>query len=282
MKYKLRSIVQPKAVTFYLKNKTIDYSATYTFADNHPNFQKAKDWLNAVTNTDLFVERGRVEDVKYAELRKLYDVASAVSSWSDGDLKITRSGALYKGAPIPQAISDMLIKAFFADPTNEDAFKAWSTYLGIATDPNLSSKIIDRLFLFLSKNDLNITADGKVLAWKVVRPDYLDKHSRTFDNSVGKVLEMPRNKVNDNDAAHCSYGFHVCSWGYLSSFASTGDPVMQVEVDIKDIVSIPTDYNGEKVRVCKYKVVAEAGVWNKTVSANNLPKHASLGFTTKA
>ena len=282
MKYKLRTIVQPKALTFYLKNKTIDYSATYTFADNHPNFQKAKDWLNAVTNTDLFVERGRVEDVTYAELRKLYDVASAVSSWSDGDLKITRTGALYKGSPIPQAISDMLIKAFFADPTNEDAFKAWSKYLGIVTDPTLSNKIIDRLFLFLSKNDLNITADGKVLAWKVVRPDYLDKHSRTFDNSVGKVLEMPRNKVNDNDSVHCSYGFHVCSWDYLSSFASTGDPVMQVEVDIKDIVSIPTDYNGEKVRVCKYKVVAEAGVWNKTVSSKNLPRHASLGFTTKA
>lgn len=282
MKYKLRTIVQPKALTFYLKNKTIEYSSTYTFADNHPNFAKAKAWLQEVQGTDLYQDRGRILDVKYAELRKLYDVASAINSWSDGDLKITRTGTLYKGSAIPQAISDMLVKAFFADPTNDEAFKAWSTYLGIATDPNLSSKIIDRLFLFLSKNDLNITADGKVLAWKVVRPDYLDKHSRTFDNSVGKVLEMPRNKVNDNDAQHCSYGFHVCSWGYLAHFANNGDPVMQVEVDIRDIVSIPTDYNGEKVRVCKYKVVAEAGVWGKTVDANKLPKHAGLGFTAKA
>lgn len=282
MKYKLRTIVQPKALTFYLKNKTIEYSSTYTFADNHPNFAKAKAWLQEVQGTDLYQDRGRILDVKYAELRKLYDVASAINSWSDGDLKITRTGTLYKGSAIPQAISDMLVKAFFADPTNDEAFKAWSTYLGIATDPNLSSKIIDRLFLFLSKNDLNITSDGKVLAWKVVRPDYLDKHSRTFDNSVGKVLEMPRNKVNDNDAQHCSYGFHVCSWGYLDHFAQHGDPVMQVEVDIKDIVSIPTDYNGEKVRVCKYKVVAEAGVWGKTVDAKKLPKHAGLGFTAKA
>lgn len=282
MKYKLRSIVQPKALTFYLKNKTIDYSATYTFADNHPNFQKAKTWLEDVSGTDLYQDRGRIEDVKYAELRKLYDVALAINSWSDGDLQITRTGTLYKGSPVPDALSDFLVKAFFADPTNENAFKAWSNYLGAVTDPNLSSKIIDRLFLFLSKNDLHITADGKVLAWKVVRPNYKDKHSNKFDNSVGQVLEMPRNKVNDNDAAHCSYGFHVCSWGYLSGFASTGDPVMQVEVDVKDIVSIPTDYNGEKVRVCKYKVVAEAGVWNKTVSSSNIPRHASLGFTTKA
>ena len=146
MKYKLRSIVQPKALTFYLKNKTIDYSATYTFADNHPNFQKAKTWLEDVSGTDLYQDRGRIEDVKYAELRKLYDVALAINSWSDGDLQITRTGTLYKGSPVPNALSDFLVKAFFADPTNENAFKAWSNYLGAVTDPNLSSKIIDRLF----------------------------------------------------------------------------------------------------------------------------------------
>lgn len=282
MKYKLRAIQQTKAVTLYVKNKTIGYSATYTFSDTHPHFEKAKAWLEQISTTALYTERGRIEDFDYAKLRTLYDIAVAVNSWSDGDLKITRTGTVYKGNPVPATISDFLVKAFFADPSDTDAFKAWSKYLGAVTDPNLSSKIIDRLFLFLGKNDLHITDEGKVLAWKVVRPNYLDKHSGTIDNSVGATPTMPRNKVNDNDSQHCSYGLHVCSWGYLSSFARTGDPVMQVEVDIKDIVSIPTDYNGEKVRVCKYKVVAEAGIWNKTVSSSNIPKHASLGFKAKA
>ena len=281
MKYKLKAIQQPKALTLFLKNKSIDYSGTYTFSDTHPNFKKAQDWLMAIYETDLFTIRGRVEEQAYAELRKLYDIAKAVTSWSDGDLEITRIGTFYKGAQVPENISEFLIKAFFADPSNTEAFKAWSTYLGIVTDPNLSNKISDRLFLFLSKNDLHITNDGKVLAWKVVRPDYKDKHSGTIDNSVGTTPSMPRNKVNDNDSQHCSYGLHVCSWGYLSSFARTGDPVMQVEVDIKDIVSIPTDYNGEKVRVCKYKVAAEAGIWNKTVSSTNLPRQAHLGHKAK-
>ena len=278
MKYKISAIQQPNALTFYLKNKDAKFSKTIVFTNTHTNFKAASEWLTQVVTSELYTTRQRVSQKDYNQLVELHDASSVFAAWSDGSLAITRSGMTFRGLPVRKDMSDLLLKSFLSDPTNVAAFSAWSNYLNIVTNPNLSNKIIDRLFLFLNKNDLQITADGKVLAWKVVRPSYKDKYSNTIDNSVGATPTLARNKVNDDDAKHCSYGLHVCSWDYLRGFASQGDPVMQVEVAIEDIVSIPTDYNGEKVRVCSYKVVAEAGIWGKTVSATELPKLATVGF----
>jgi hypothetical protein len=46
-----------------------------------------------------------------------------------------------------------------------------------------------------------------------------------------------------------------------------------------DIVSIPLDYKGEKVRICKYEVVAFVGFWGTDVDGKRLPKHSTLGFS---
>lgn len=285
MKYKLSTIVLPgsKAITFYFKNKKRDVTKTLTFSDTHPNFQLALAWLNNTRQSELFLEKRKVYEEDAENLFGLYDIYSAVTKWSNGELEINRQGATYKGKAIDSDLEAMLLKVFLADPTAEDTFEAWTQYLDIATGYDVSYKVAKRLFLFLKKNDLSITKEGKVLAWKVVRSNYKDKHSNTFDNSVGQVVEMPRSQVNDDDNQHCSYGLHVCSWGYLSSFSSYGDPVMQVEVDIKDIVSIPLDYDGEKVRVCKYKVVAEAGKWGQDVDSTRLPvKLISNSFAANA
>lgn len=282
MKFKLSIIQQAKVVTFYLKNKKNKVSSTFTFSDTHPNYPNSLAWLREVTTKELFVDDGKVSQKDYDRLTSLSNVYLALSKWSNNDLVITRTSATYKGKPIAQEMTEFLVKVFLENPDAEDTFEAWSQYLSLATNPDVSFKVANRLFMFIQKNDLTITPEGKVLAWKVVRPDYKDKHSATYDNSVGQVLEMPRSQVDDDDNSYCSYGFHVCSWDYLRSFASTGDPVMQVEVDIKDIVAIPLDYNGEKVRVCKYTVVAEAGIWNRTVSATELPTSVQAGFKATA
>jgi hypothetical protein len=83
-------------------------------------------------------------------------------------------------------------------------------------------------------------------------------HSGKFDNSIGTKPTMRRNEVNENDYETCSTGLHFCSYGYLSSFGSTGnDRVVVVKVDPKDVVSIPVDYQDMKARACAYEVVEE-------------------------
>ena len=123
---------------------------------------------------------------------------------------------------------------------------------------NPSKRAVDELYDFLEVGELPITEDGCFLAYKNVKADYKDIHSGTFDNSVGKVCEMPRNRVDEDKDRTCSYGLHFCSIAYLPHFRdSSGGHTMIVKINPKDVVAIPADYNNTKGRTCRYEVVAE-------------------------
>ena len=64
----------------------------------------------------------------------------------------------------------------------------------------------------------------------MVRSDYKDVHSGTFDNSVGQVLEMPRNQVDEDKDRTCSAGLHFCSYDYLKFFG--GERIMVLKIDL--------------------------------------------------
>lgn len=123
---------------------------------------------------------------------------------------------------------------------------------------NSSKRAVDELFGFIDACRLPITEDGHFLAYKRVRHDYLDCHSGSMDNSVGKVLEMPRNMVDEDKNNTCSYGLHFCSYDYLRHFG--GERIMVLKINPKDVVAIPADYNNSKGRTCRYEVVDELPV----------------------
>lgn len=120
---------------------------------------------------------------------------------------------------------------------------------------NPSKRSVDELYNFLEKSQLPITPDGHFLAYKKVRANYMDCHTGTMDNSVGKIVEMERNDVDDDKDRTCSAGLHFCSLGYLSHFG--GDRIMIVKINPADVVSIPSDYNDTKGRACRYEVIGE-------------------------
>jgi hypothetical protein len=123
---------------------------------------------------------------------------------------------------------------------------------------NPSRQAVQELYGFLEKNNLPITPDGHFLAYKKVRDDYLDCHSGTMDNSVGRIVEMERNEVDDNRNNTCSAGLHFCGHSYLAHFG--GARTVIVKINPRDVVSIPSDYNDAKGRACRYEVVGEVGV----------------------
>ena len=122
---------------------------------------------------------------------------------------------------------------------------------------NPSSRAVKELYTFLEHKHLPITENGNFLAYKAVREDYTDVHSGQFSNVVGAVLQMPRNKVDDNKEIGCSYGFHAGTLQYASGFKPYNGKMMIVEIDPADVVSIPTDCECQKLRTCRYKVVGE-------------------------
>ena len=122
---------------------------------------------------------------------------------------------------------------------------------------NPSKRAVDELYTFLEHRALPITDNGNFLAYKAVREDYADKYSGKFLNTIGAVLEMPRNKVDDNKEVGCSYGFHAGTVEYAKDFLGGSGHLMIVEINPSDVVSIPTDCQFQKLRTCKYKVVGE-------------------------
>lgn len=123
---------------------------------------------------------------------------------------------------------------------------------------NPSFRAVNELYDFLQANDIKIDEDGMVICFKKVRENYLDIYSGTFDNSPGKTLRVPRNMVDEDSEQTCSYGLHVCSKSYLPHFGSCySDKVVKVQVDPKDFVAIPRDYNNAKARVCGYTVLED-------------------------
>ena len=124
---------------------------------------------------------------------------------------------------------------------------------------NPSKRAVDELYGFLEKNSLPITPDGHFLAYKKIRRDYMDIHSGTMDNSVGKIVEMERHDVDDNKDRTCSSGLHFCSESYLPHFGGSDSRVVVLKINPADVVSIPSDYNDAKGRACRYEVIDEIG-----------------------
>ena len=135
---------------------------------------------------------------------------------------------------------------------------------------NPSFRAVNELYDFLEVGGIPITEKGTFLGYKKIKDNWTDIHSGKNDNSIGAVVTMPRNEVDENSANTCSAGLHICSYDYLSQFSSCGnDRVVICEINPRDVVSIPTDYNNTKMRVCKYSVVGEVEDYRKKDTLKN-------------
>lgn len=124
---------------------------------------------------------------------------------------------------------------------------------------NPDSHVFDQLYPFMQHNDIEVSDDGCLLAYKKVRGDYYDIYSGTIRNAPGDKPSMPRVMVQNDPRQTCSTGLHVCAKSYLSNFGNdSSDKVVIVKVNPKDVVSVPYDYDGAKMRVCEYEVLADA------------------------
>lgn len=126
---------------------------------------------------------------------------------------------------------------------------------------NPSKNSLEQAYEFLEKNNLPLTDDGHFLAYKSVQNDYKDKHSGTYDNKPGEIIETSRNAVDDNPERACSYGFHVGALEYSGPNGwynnQTDDKCIIVKVNPKDVVAVTNDHNHQKCRVCRYEVLSD-------------------------
>lgn len=132
-------------------------------------------------------------------------------------------------------------------------------FANLAANPNPIS--VEAFTAFMAKTRMPITDRGTFLAYKRVNHNFLDHHSNRFDNRPGAVCTMRRTDVDARQDQTCSTGFHVCSHTYLSHFSAGPDLV--VEINPRDVVAVPPDYNLSKMRLCSYRVLCTLPYFKK-------------------
>ena len=188
------------------------------------------------------------------ELLEIVDVEKAVAAFSDGLVEIKNGQVTYEGEVVHGSISKRILEFM----SKGLPFQPLVTFLNnLMENPSMQSQ--KELYDFLEHEHLPITEDGHFLAYKAVRNDFMDKYRGVFDNHVGNVCEMTRSKVDDDRGRGCSNGLHAGALNYVAGYGSleAGDKIVIVKINPRDVVSVPSDCNFEKLRTCRYEVVGE-------------------------
>ena len=225
-------LIQGSNVVVVVDNKS------HTISKTHITYQRVVDAIKASD---------------WESVRTLIEPKQAIISYGNGNVTIDGDKFYWKGQDFHNSLSmrmiTMLQEGFPIDPM---------VHFMENLMQNPSYRSVQELYGFLEKNNLPITPDGYFLAYKKVRDNFMDCHTGKMDNSVGKVVEMERNLVDDDKDRTCSRGLHFCSEDYLSHFG--GERIVIVKINPRDVVSIPSDYNDSKGRACRYEVVCEMTV----------------------
>lgn len=195
-------------------------------------------------------------DVTDEQVVAALDLGSEIQKYSEGNFEIDSNTGSVKidGQEVDQVITERIVEFYRHKLPYLPLVNFWRN---IVKNPSEESK--KHLFSFLEVNKMPITHDGCFLAYKKVKIDdngnLVDCHTSTFCNNVGAVVVMKREDVDPDRNQTCSKGLHVAAYDYAANNYS-GTHLLEVKVNPSDVVAVPTDYNNQKMRVCRYEVVA--------------------------
>lgn len=208
---------------------------------SHPNFVEIRDKLDAGADWDA--------------IKDLIDLPSAIVKYTNGSIKIVDDELFFNEQPVHNALSARILSLISdkREATAEPLIRFMEK-----VNLNTSRRAVEGLYEWLEKSNLPIAPDGDIIAWKIVREDYRDIYTGRFDNSIGKVVEVARNQVDEDPDRTCSHGLHFCSSAYLPHYGTgPGNRVVVVKIHPRDVVAFPRDYNTSKGRACRYEVIGE-------------------------
>ena len=230
-------------------------------------FWEGKPYTIRKDNANFQNVRQALLDARYDDVGKYLDIKKAVENFIEGDIEVKDEVVYYKGYRLAGVVVDKLLEMLRAGMKDSAPLVNFIKNLQV----NPSSNSVDQLYTFLGYKSLPISPDGKVLGYKGVQDDFYsntgnadtlvvqgsvnDRHQ--IFNGIGETIEVARRSVDDNKDNHCSHGLHIGSFDYAESWSGHSGKLLLVEFDPQDAVSVPDDCSFQKLRVCKYKVVAD-------------------------
>ena len=176
-----------------------------------------------------------------------------IEKYTKGDFKM-RDGTLTSDKY--SDINEVLKKKVSEFAINSFPYSALKNFLkNIKKNPGKNSQ--SQLYDYLEHYNFPITEDGCFLAYKYVSEsngNLYDSHTGEYLNNPGCIVSMDRKKCCDDPNTACSTGLHVAAYDYATS-AGSGQVIVVVKVNPKDVVSVPKDYQFQKIRCCRYEVL---------------------------
>jgi hypothetical protein len=221
---------------------------------------------------------------EWDRLEALIDPAVAVEKASNGEFKVVDGQVVatdFNGREfeVPSGLNEEILK-YQRLGLDYDRLLLFARRLM----ENPSFRAVHQLFQWIHRAGLTITEEGKFIAYRgVMKVDgnrdsipedqrerlkdatYVDWHSKSFDNSIGKVVSMRRNEVDENPKHSCAPGLHAATYSYAHSGYGPSPhrdgEVLFIEICPSDVVAVP-EGEPEKMRVCKYLVkgISEAPI----------------------
>lgn len=192
-----------------------------------------------------------LEEDKLEEAYELMDLPKFIETFTEGNITVNhKDKVMFYG---DFKIEHSLVNVVMARLTQGQDVLPFIRFLDRLME-NPKENVVEELYPFMKHNSIDIDSDGCILAYKGIRGDWKDCYTGNIDNSVGTTVKMPRTHVDDNPEETCSRGLHVASKEYASTY---GDILVQVKVCPSNIVSVPNDYHGQKMRTCEYTVLSE-------------------------
>lgn len=224
---------------------------------------------------DEIVEGARNDDVEVVNLFDATRKAASLFENLSERVQVANSRIYIDGDEIDDVYADQIVR--FMNDGVED-FQPLVKFLE-KVYTNIEAHTRENLSRWLNATGgFTIDDDGDIVGYKGLTRDGGSIHQgpavvngKAVDGSVpnapGSVIEMARSKVEHNPAVGCASGLHVGTWDYASSFGH--GVVAKVKVNPRDVVSVPTDCNGQKMRVSRYKVVEYVNEAHETAVVPN-------------
>lgn len=228
-----------------------------TVPGTHPRFSEILEALRG----------GETDEEKIKELVNIMHAAGKKLSAITDRVSVAPYGVFFDGdilrSELAEIISEML------DEGRGDDLAAVAKFLENAA-ANQSMGAIDAMYRWITNRDMILTSEGTFLAYKGVRKDAAgnvvsitrgtalvdgEEFTGNIPNPVGAVITMPRSEVTADTAVACGPGLHAGTYSYARSFAGRNAPMLLVEINPRDVVSVPSDSSFQKLRVSRYKVL---------------------------
>src|SRR5271170_2036247 len=147
-----------------------------------------------VKRADVLADRliKAVKEGRLQEIPALVSAAKRIEIFSKGAFLVKDGKVEINGIAAPEVLGNKIIR-FSDDGLPFQPLLKFAQNL----QQNPSFRSVNELFQFLEKNDHPITENGNFIAYKRVKSNFMDIYSGKFDNSVGNLVEVPRNQVDE-------------------------------------------------------------------------------------